>query len=327
MKLHPSIRFTLLALAIACVIDRGVGMLLDLAYQADLSGQTGGQINRYLIRNRVPDVLVIGSSRAHHGIDPSVIVPNGYNLSHNGMNVAFQAGLVELLAEHERLPARLLVMQIQPEDLIGGEAVMRHLQFLRYHHGRSDYITTEIDRTSWSERLKYLAAGYRFNGSALTIPANALRGKSAATGNGFEPSPSQTNDSARVALSFALQRDTDSTLFASLPADPMAGPGGLALQHIHELCATHGIQLVLFTAPYHACTPIRRDAYARLGEAFHAGGFEWLDYSCIPPPELRPLHYWVDNDHVNGDGAQKLSKRLAFDLRRLGYLNWRPTPP
>jgi len=327
MKLHPSLRFTLLALTIAFAADRAVSWVLDRAYQADLNGQTGGQINRYLQRAKVPDVLVIGSSRAHHGVDPAVIAPNGYNLSHNGMNIAFQAGLVDLLDQHDRTPTRLLLVQVQPEDLIGGDAVLRHLQYLKYHHGRSAFITSAIDGLSWSERLKYLAAGHRFNGSALTIPINALRPRTTGPGNGFEPSPSQANDTARVALSFDLQRTTDSTLFAHVPEDPMASAGGRCLLHIREVCAARGVQLVLFTAPYHACTAIRREAYARIGDAFRAHGFEWLDYSCAPPAELRHLHYWVDNDHVNAEGARKLSMRLAFDLRRLGFLNWHPTPP
>ena len=327
MRLSPSIRFTLLALAIAFLADRSIAWFLDRAYQSDLRGQTGGQINLFLQRPQPPDVLVMGSSRAHHGIDPALIDPSCYNLSHNGMNVAFQAGLVDILAGRKMLPKHLLVLQLQPEDLSAGGTVGRHLQFLKYHHGSAPYITSTIDGLSWSERLKYLSACYRFNGSALTVPANAWRsGRGPDPGNGFEPLPVQANDSDRVVLSIALQRTTDSTLFKEIPGDPMATVGGEALHHIKALCDSAGVQLLLFTAPYSECTPIRRDAYDRIGRAIRAAGYEWIDYSCEGPPELRHLHYWVDNDHVNAAGAQKLTRRLAFDLRRLGLLGWSRTP-
>ena len=327
MRLPSSIRFTLLALAIAFVSDRGIAWFLDGAYESDLRGQTGGQINLYLQRTAPPDVLVMGSSRAHHGIDPALIDPDCYNLSHNGMNVAFQAGLVDILAGRKMLPRHLLLLQLQPEDLACGAAVMRHLQFLKYHHGSAPYITSTIDGLNWSERLKYLSAGYRFNGSALTIPLNAWRSEqNSDRGNGFEPRPAQPNDSDRVVLSIIQQRTTDSTLFKEIPADPMSTAGGDALGHIKALCDAAGVTLLLFTAPYFECTPIRREAYDRIGRAIRAAGYEWIDYSCEGPQELRHLRYWVDNDHVNAAGAQKLTRRLAFDLRRLGLLGWSHTP-
>ena len=321
MRFHPTLRFVLLMIAASVILFSLATWILEMAYQADRRGQAGGQLNAYLAREQ-PDVLVIGSSRAHHVVMPSVLSPGAYNLSHNGMNVVFQSGLVDVLAHKEALPRDLLLLQLQPEDLIIGSAADRHMQYLRYHHGRNAYITAVIDRLSWSEPLKYLAPAYRFNGTALTVLLNASRSRSETLqGDGFEPHPTGgAADSSKVILTMERAARHAPSEFSSLPDDPFTTPAGKALLHIRAICAAQGVRLVLFTSPYYSMPPIKKAVYAELIAGLRRAGFDYLDYSHDAIPTLAPITYWVDNDHLNADGAWLFSARLRDDLLHAGWL-------
>lgn len=327
MRLTRTLRFVLIVLVGWPVADRAISWGLDIAYRHDRLGQAGGQINRYL-RSAPPEVLVMGSSRAHHAVIPALLTPGCYNLSHNGMNVVFQAGLVDVLDAAGAMPRELLLLQLQPEDLMVGSEALRHMQYLKYHHGRVPYITTTIDGLRWSERIKYLAGAYRFNGAALTIPLNAVRsrGEREDTEQGYEPLPARPEDSAAVVLTAMRERQGGDRGSWIMPGDPLATSAGRALQLIREHCEARGVRLVVFTAPYYQVSAWRLSDQGVIAEALRRAGFHYLNYAIDPVRELRAMRYWVDNDHLNDAGARLFTHRLRHDLIANGWSS-APAPP
>lgn len=323
MRLSRSLRFVLIVLVGWVVADRTITRVLDIAYRHDTLGQAGGQINRYLQRAAPPEVLVMGSSRAHHAVVPTLLIGDCYNLSHNGMNVVFQAGLVDVLDAADAIPHHLLLLQLQPEDLMVGDDALRHMQYLKYYHGRAPYITSTIDSLRWSEPIKYLAGAYRFNGAALTIPLNAARSlqQRVDTDLGYDPLPVRPEDSAAVVLTAMREQQRDARRTWTMPGDPLATAAGRALVLVRERCEARGVRLVIFTAPYYQVSAWRLSDQGVIAEALRRAGFHYLNYAIDPVRELRAIRYWVDNDHLNDAGARIFTERLRYDLVRNGWLS------
>jgi len=55
-------------------IDRSLGRVMDMFFEKVKTGDQGGKINQYLTLARVPELVVMGSSRAAHQIIPTVWV-------------------------------------------------------------------------------------------------------------------------------------------------------------------------------------------------------------------------------------------------------------
>ena len=91
----------------------------------------------------------MGSSRAHQDLIPDSIGQSGFNLSHNGMTIAFQASLADILAAKVALPRKYLILQVEPGELIADVKNLRKdVQFLRYYYYDNAFVRNEINEIS-----------------------------------------------------------------------------------------------------------------------------------------------------------------------------------
>lgn len=305
--------YVLLVVGSLVLIDRLLGAQLERVYDAGMDGQNGGDLNRYLKHAR-PDILILGSSRAHHHVIPDSLSRTAYNLSHNGMSVAFQAGLVAVLNERHALPARTLLLHLDPDDALLDQA-NGDIRFLRRYYGSVPYVTDQMNELHPFERVAFWSDTYRFNGMLPGLLRTWLL------------SPAAVNDGARGYVQRADQvEDAERTLFTarkdSLNALSFRSRWNEAhvherivrpVQYIDSVCRTKGIELVLFTAPHYRTTA-EREAYSDRVRALVGTPPRWL---TLDGPSLNALHdvtYWRDNIHMRHRGATVFSGALARAL-------------
>lgn len=305
--------YVLLAISTSVLVDRMLGSALEHLYDAGTEGQNGGDLNRYLKQPK-PDILVLGSSRAHHHVIPDSLSPEAYNLSHNGMSVAFQAALVAVLNERSALPSRTLLVHVDPDDALLDQA-NGDVRFLRRYHGSVPYVTDRINALHPFEKVAFWSDTYRFNGMFPGLLRTLLL------------SPSEVNDGARGYVERADQaQDAERTVFTahkdSLSALSYAARWNEEhvreriiepVQYIDSVCRSKDIELILFTSPLYRTTNARKDFAARV-HALLGSPPRWLTPEDLSLTALQDISYWRDNVHLRHRGATVFSGALARAL-------------
>ncbi len=305
--------YLVLAAVATIAADRLLGMFLERLYDRSLEGQTGGDLNRYLAKDR-PDILVIGSSRAHHHVIPDSLSSNAYNLSHNGMSVAFQAGLVAVLDQYDALPTRILLLHVDPEEALLDQG-RGDIRFLRRFYGSVPYVTDRIDALHPFERYAFWSDVHRFNGMVPGLlrtwwqPDPPLSDQ----GRGYVQRPDQPMDATRT-LHTAARDSINAATYATRWSEVQARAHiGAPVNYIDSVCRSRGINLILFTSPRYRTTQAR-EAFNAQARAALGPTPRWITPAGPGIDRLHDIRYWRDNVHMRHDGARLFSGSLAETL-------------
>ncbi len=170
------------------VIDIGYGILFDYLKVQARSGDD--KRFRDLCNQGKYDVVIMGSSRAHHHYKPQLFVErlglDCYNAGCDGQGVVFFTGLVKLLTGE--FTPKFIIYDVEPTfdiykyDLDYNNT--RYLTYLRPYY-RDPQISRIFKDLSYFEYLKVNSGLYRHNGTSLQTIINLFKENSA--GDGFEP--------------------------------------------------------------------------------------------------------------------------------------------
>lgn len=310
--------FFFLFAAAVIVIDIATGLLFNKLYRLNLYGMSGGTVNYYL-SHKQPDVLIMGSSRAHHNLIPDSVGNSCFNLSHNGMSVAFQAGLIDALAQQNALPKQYLILQLEPEELMTDAMKLnKDIQYLKYYYHDNDFVRDEINAIGRYEYAKYYFRSYKFNGTFFSVIKNAIYTKRNPPGiiNGFEGRPQTERDSflTLVSLKSYLEQTPQPLPLFEINRK---NNGLFYLSHIIRLCKAKNIQLVVFTSPCYG-TDTRVTTYITNFTAWlKQNNIPYLDYTHTELPSLKDPHLWTDFVHLNIEGAKIFSHIFKDDFEKL----------
>ena len=304
-----------LFLTLSCVLlDQGIGLLLDNIYKQNKIGEAGGKLNYYLDDIDSTDILILGSSRGLSHIIPDSFGNRCFNLSHHGMKVPFNAGVVQILNVKNKLP-NFLILHIELPSFafyIGNDIDKSETAFLRYYYHQIPKIREYIDEISPFEKIKYLSKLYRYNGTIPSMLSNYIRSqKSPPTDNGFEITYPSLKDSARIEKQVQLQlkrvRPSKELLISKQSLK--------YLDDIISICNQKEVNLVIVSSPkYQPKTPGEELAANFLEKYLEKEKILFLDYGDNQIQELQKLKYWRDFEHMHIKGAEVFTKNLKKDL-------------
>lgn len=303
-------RSLLLVLAFAAglfAIDRGLGLVLSEAASRLVTGEQVGRINHALAQKDA-QIVVFGSSRAAHHIDPAILREDlglsAFNAGAPGQSIRYARALEALLLERGTR-ARLFVLHVLPRHLWGVSAAP--LQRFAPFYGESPALDAMLDATRPQAWLELQSEAYRYNSLVLPILGNLVRDRRP-PGNGFRAIPS----------------DRPQNLVPRSPADPAPGPvdpeiGRLYVDFI-EAARRRGIEVVLVDGPRwrpDGFRPVDRIGQAyleRLARDQHAA---WIVIDERNAPVFEDARYFSDIAHLTREGAGIFTRELARRLRPL----------
>jgi hypothetical protein len=295
---------------VTVLLDRALGWYLDRLYEKNHYHYYNGHLN-YFLHNHRCDTLLLGSSRVLDNLDPEVFGPNTYNLAQAQRHLGWFAAVVDLLVQRKKMPQKLLVINIEPEDfnLNGGYDLMSDIHYLKYYHGKNQFITDEINCSSRFEQLKFLSSTFRHNGEGMLLITNPWQGIGFLPDRkGFLPMPSSPEDSARVMATIALSQKTSTPDFQNHEAFRY-------FKHLQLLCIKNRLRLIVITAPYYRSSVYTRKAAKKMADFLKKLNVPYLNYVENTPKELKKLSFWYDNKHLNSRGAQLFSERVVSDVK------------
>ncbi len=302
---HPS-RIALF-LAILFVLDRGIGLVLHQMMMRVNTGEGVGKINAALEpQHRDSDLIVFGSSRARHHIDPRVLDAglkiNSYNVAVNGMGIDY-AAMLESMILKRGTKAKVFVLVFNVNDLFAG---LQHKpsMFAPFLHD-----TPEVDKLlvrDWGDTVKLWSVTYRYN--SLVLPMLRFLSRPEEDFKGYLP------------------------LFGHLPekldtnADPLAPPQGAKLDlsaldtfgYFVKSAKAAGIRVVCLEGPHFRVKPVTTledDAVADIRQTVVSAGAEFWPMDENEYPQLKDKTLYRDAAHLNAEGSKLFSELLATRLK------------
>jgi hypothetical protein len=296
------------------LVDRmGAYLFTRFIFSNTMSGDSGGGVNYLLQKKKNIDFVILGSSRARHHIDPSLLTNvyngNGYNAGIDGTGgIAYNAMLLHLMIEHNNHP-KLVIIQIDPYPYFadGDENITNELlplyPFLNNSKSLSEFIYEQID---YSKKFKLFFHSYRYNGKFLRVLYNYNKRNAVENNNGFE-ALNGTIDST----SFKKQTTLNSNRYASIKLK--------ALLDIIQTSKKNNITLAVVFPPTYNNNAFNKPVTDYITSLLKQNGvkniFDFADIEKIPALEHASL--WKDAGHLNKNGAAIFSARLNDTMREM----------
>jgi hypothetical protein len=301
--------YLIVVATLAFMADRGLAAVFQQLRHRERGGEHGGRIES-LAQGRVrPHLLLLGSSRAAHGIDPSAFPWATYNLSHDGRSLVFMGGVLDLLEEKGAFPPAIL-LQVDREALFTGRGeayALTDRRFLRTLWEPGNAIDRQAASWPFLDRVKFFSRLYPFNGEVLYLFLDAATFKNDSR-DGFEPLEADPADSLRMKALF--EEGTGA------PAPEIYRPALAVLRDVVARARRNGSRVAAFTAPEYRNDPAYYAEVSRVMDSlFSAEGVPYLDFNRAPGWPLSDARLFKDAGHMNAVGAERMSRDLAEWLR------------
>jgi hypothetical protein len=303
--MREAIRFVILLVAFDLAVGAGLGQL----YQRTTTGEGGGLLNYALSKD--PDVLVLGSSRAKHHIDPAVLSKKlsmtTFNAGINGQELLYAVMLVDLW-KHRHAPPRAIVLQIDANTFEWSDDELAKTSVFSYYADENDRVREILYSRSDFERLKYLSRSYRFNGKVFPILKNLLA------------HPDHEFD-GYVALDGTIDLTAQEPIVSDGSKSDSERFSERSVAYFRELveyCRQGHTQLFLINSPrfreYREDHDAWLDSLSRFLVAFPDVQFINIDEFTHPSLFADRMDMFKDTAHLNARGSQEYSKLLATAL-------------
>jgi hypothetical protein len=292
------------------LLDRSLGFGLGYLYKKTRSGEAGGLINAAI--STKAQVLLLGSSRMMHHVDPAVLSHHlsmsVYNAGLNGQDLLYAVMLMDLWRRFD-LPPRVVVLHVDESSFTKNEEELKRANIFSFYFFESDVVRDVIDQRTALEPLKYVSSSYRANGKVLPILKN-LVAPDRDVSNGFRPLLGTMPVPLPGQQSSKLIRRADSVAFWDFKVK--------CFKRLTAYCRRNGTRVFLFHSPRFAEARADHDAWIAALRTFLADcpEVEFVEISQFTYPEIfanRP-ELFVDNTHLNAKGAEIVSDLLAAAL-------------
>lgn len=302
--------YLILTLFLLYTIDRVLDAYLSSIYEKNFCENAGGDLNFYLKHDR-KDVVIIGSSRVNTMINPEIIATNAINISKPAKHFYYNIAVADLLDQHKKMPQKLLVFNIEVEDLYKEteERLISDVFYLKYYYYSNEFIQSVINSKSRFEKCKFIFRSYRFNGDNFTIVTNPLQNICTLSKNGFCPLNKTQNDKIRL--------DQGIEEMKALSLKIVNQEFFNKLKYLVQLSKKNKIELVVLYGPNFYLPKSFEISSNLIREFCSKNKIHYLNYSLDHTNSFASQQLWYDHIHLNNVGAEKYSKMLRKDLDSL----------
>lgn len=295
--------------------DKTIACFFDEIYKTTYKGQSGGKINYLLNNYDSVSVLSIGDSRCAHHVNPEKLGQNCYNLSHNGMSLIFQTGLIDQLANNEKLKIDTILLNLDINELLYlSKQQISDIKFLKFYYDKNEWITNQINNLSFFERYKYIFSIYRFNGKIASLMINKItQNYEVIPHDGYVPKLSTNNDSLNVMWQY--KKVMKNSIENSSQINSLSKS---LLLKIKSDCFKSNIKLICFISPtFKQKINSRKECLS----FFKENKIMLLNYTneFYENKDLQDIFNWEDVYHLNQKGADILTKKIRLDLNNLSH--------
>lgn len=297
--------------------DQIVSRSMSYIYKTTLLGQSGGKINYLLKYRKEVSILAMGNSRCAHHIIPSKLGDSSvYNLSHNGMSLIFQTGLIDQLINNEDIQIDTILLHLEMHEIFDQSNRRRSdIQFLKYYYNQNHWIRHKINSLSRFESIKYLPLSYKWNGKVMSVINNKIKSRyTQIPTDGYTAQTPTSRDSVNVVWSYN-KRVKNTPMISDIRINENVKS---YLEHIKILCDSKEVVLICFTSPKYRPSKENRIFAKSLNNYFGDMGITYFNYGneFDYNVKLQSIWNWKDSEHLNEDGAIIFTEKIREDIEK-----------
>ena len=269
-----------------------------------LTGQSIGKLNHYLKIKDKLDLIVYGSSRANHSVDPDMLSDNGFNIGLDGRKLAYSETLIKLLPKKSN---QFILLHIDPENAFDPSYTGRDIKALGSKYNRIEAVKNEMNRLHQDNVLQIFFWSLSYNGIILGILKNYLAPKyNYRTFNGYEPlkvSPVQKEIRKTV-----FEKDFPEICKENLILNQHYA---VLLNELKKFCKENNKRIIIFTSPKYkdSCKKDNLE-FRKLMEEKNFTYYDLTDYFASD----NKIEYWKDKIHLSNIGAKLFTHGLKVIL-------------
>lgn len=285
-------------------------LFMTFIFSNTFSGESGGTINYVLEKKKELDFIVLGASRAKHGIDPKLLLSlgkNGHNLGINGTNMINHLLVLDILLKNEvKMDTIVLQTDLYTYNPSNDKEEVILDQIKRLYPYDTELVRSYVKERGVVEQVLYFFDTYKLNRKVANIGFNFLKKDSISETDGF------------VGLPITQYPPDNKPLFPEYIYSSTS-TNSTALGKIQELADANGIQLILIFGPSYENVMYNKKEQGRLIADLKARGFRnIIDLSDIEKiPQLKKPEYWRDGTHLSDKGAEVFSKIVNTEISKL----------
>jgi len=288
----------------------------------------GSALNRYLPRSAAGDVvgygnlalaqpgtdlIVLGSSRALHQIDPQVLKGelglDAVNGGVDGQGIAYARAVEALLSAREMGP-KVFVLNMDISDMANEDVspAVALAPFL----GENEAVDEILMRSTSHGYLKFLSSSFRFNSRALALLAKLVTQRDEKIHDGFSPiERAMDDDPENVEIGGDWFRKGAEQL------DPFKMQ---LYRNFLKSARAAGTQVFVVVGPRFWPPDFDQDPrtapIGRLAGVASEEGASFLALDSFSNPEFSDPDLYSDPAHLNSEGARLYSERLAREIAK-----------
>jgi len=308
------IKKVIITLIIVIIIDKIFSYTFtNYIFKKTISGESGGTINYVINKKSNLDFLIIGPSRAKHGIDPSIITSlgnNGYNLGINGTTVLNSLLILDILVKNN-VKMKTLIVSADLSDYVKESKEETIDQIKRVYPYDTPLINEYVSKIGNVEQIKYFFGLYKLNRKILNVSYNFTKRNTVTDNNGYVGLPNMTDKPD-------VKYDTENFIYKKDSTNVEA------LKKIKKICDENNIKLIVIFSPSYKNVFYNEIQQKLMIEDFKKENINnIIDLSNInQSPDLLKEENWRDAIHFNYFGSQKFSKILSEEIiKRKIYKN------
>lgn len=284
--------------AIIILVDVGYGTVCKRLI-AHARGGTMKQVDM-TVHEQTADIVIFGSSRAHHHYVPAVLKDTlgltAYNGGVDGNGIVLAKGLYTVLLN--RYHPKVLVYDITNTFDFNGNSsdgsYSTYLGFLRpyfYEEGVKD-VVARVDK---NERYKNLSSMFRYNSKIVDLIKDQLVGR--LYSDGYEASYGELKEERPIFNDDVMPIDTTKMNM---------------LKEIIDQSKSADVEIVFVASPKYSVA--NSSTYEAFRELCDREQVEFWDYYC--EPKFQRTDYFADGVHLNDKGAHVLTADVSSRLKR-----------
>lgn len=316
--MNKSLRLIVLLLLFVFLIDRIVGFIAEEVYRQTPPRDIGA-LYHVINQENTYEQLVLGSSRALHGVIPELLTNRSFNLGWDGTAIDMHLAILKVLESKKKLPKTIL-LNLDEKMVFDMGVEYVGIEKLSSLYSESDWVREQINKQSKYNSFLYLLKTYQFNGKIGTLlnPTDRFKNDS---NEGFRPLIRKTGDSSRIETRIKRKLAISAILGHGSPdLNPLFV---LNFMQLIDLMNTNNIELIVFSPPLYGPRD-REPSKSKLNKLMCEMGITYLDYRGqlrIDQGIVSEIKFWKDLSHLNHEGAKVFTKRLNKDIEYLTSTN------
>jgi len=306
--------FLLVSIVLDNIIFLGLNKLSDKVY----SGQSIGKLNHFLKIKDSTDLIVFGSSRANHHVDPAQLSNNAFNMGVDGTKIAYSSTLISLLDSKQQT----VLLHIDPHHAFDTDYQGDDISALTTKYNRNQKIRARTDNLKKNNPFQRIYRSLSYNGMVLGIIKNYASPKyNYKEYVGYDPITLSAEQKERFKKDIELGNASKTGCSDVYQINTVYDS---SLDDIKSFCEANNKTLLVFTSPQYQ-DPCEDDNKV-FKDVMRKKGIVYYDFTQYFGNN-NSLELWRDKTHLSKLGAEKFTEHLKKILNEkeaspVEYSSW-----